>query len=193
MIQVRYSMEGPDLAHGLPPNRLITSSRVRPCCMHHVSSRLISTGSGRSRDASPASSLYPRRFSSSTTYCLLTDCAMTITKPLCQQATRQICARVCPRDLTGGGETGRRLRMCLPPRDPRQACRSDPPQVRRAKRRASAADRRRRFPASTGITPSCNPTRRTECRGSPEYRASSRAGSTPPRRRAPAAPATNVP
>ena len=69
--------------------------------------------------------------------------------------------------------------MCLPPRDPRQACRSDPPQVRRAKRRASAADRRRRFPASTGITPSCNPTRRTECRGSPEHRASSRAGSTP--------------
>ena len=83
------------LAQGLPPIRLITSSRVRPCCMHHVSSRLLSTGSGRSRDASTASSLYPRRFSSSTTCCLLTDCGMTITKPLCQQVTRQICVRVC--------------------------------------------------------------------------------------------------
>jgi len=98
------------LAQGLPPIRLITSSLVRPCCMHHVSSRLLSTGSGRSRDASTASSLYPRRFSSSTTCCLLTDCGMTITKPLCQQVTRQICVRVCARDLTRRDERGRRLR-----------------------------------------------------------------------------------
>jgi len=46
-------------------------------------SRLASTGSGRSRDASAASSLYPRRFSSSTTCCLL-YCSMSITKSLRQ-------------------------------------------------------------------------------------------------------------
>ena len=71
------------LAQGLPPIRLITSSRERPCCMHHPSSRLISTGSGSSRDASTAISVYPMRFSWSTTYCLL-YCSMTITKSLRQ-------------------------------------------------------------------------------------------------------------
>jgi hypothetical protein len=73
------------LAQGLPPIRLITSlSQERPCCVHHASTRLASTGSGRSRDASSASSVYPRRFSRSTTYCLLYCCRMTITKPLYQ-------------------------------------------------------------------------------------------------------------
>ena len=87
-----------------PARRTHTLSPCHQRAPCHVSSRLLSTGSGRSRDASPASSLYPRRFSSSTTCCLLTDCGMTITKPLCQQVTRQICARVCARDLTGCGD-----------------------------------------------------------------------------------------
>jgi len=51
--------------------------------MHHPSSRLISTGSGSSRDAATAISAYPMRFSWSTTYCLL-YCSMTITKSLRQ-------------------------------------------------------------------------------------------------------------
>jgi hypothetical protein len=49
-------------AQALPPrlpNRLFTSSKEKPCCVAHASSRVTSTGSGRVRDASSARSGHP--------------------------------------------------------------------------------------------------------------------------------------
>jgi hypothetical protein len=42
-----------------PPNRLFTSSKEKPCCVAHASRCVTSTGSGRVRDASSASSGQP--------------------------------------------------------------------------------------------------------------------------------------
>ena len=42
-----------------PPNRLFTSSKEKPCCVAHASRCVTSTGSGRVRDASSASSGHP--------------------------------------------------------------------------------------------------------------------------------------
>lgn len=80
--EARPGRRGEPLAQGLPPIELITSSWVRPCCMHQASSRLTSTGSGRSRDASSTSSGRLRVCSRSITCCLLYS--MAITKLLCQ-------------------------------------------------------------------------------------------------------------
>ena len=71
---------------GLPPIRLTISSWERPCCISHALSRSISTGSGRSRDASSASPGSLRVCSTSTTCCLL-YCCMAITKPLVSAPT----------------------------------------------------------------------------------------------------------
>ena len=65
------------------PLRLTISSWERPCCIIHASARSISTGSGRSRDVSSASSGSLRVCSTSTTCCLLYR--MMITKLLCQR------------------------------------------------------------------------------------------------------------
>ena len=62
------------------PERPAWKSALRPCCMPHLSSCSESTGSGRVRDASSASSANPQRRSKSTTSCLL--CGTAITKPL---------------------------------------------------------------------------------------------------------------
>ena len=59
------------LPQGLPPTRLIKSLRLRPYWIPSASSRRLSTGSGRTRDASSAASVYPRRLSVSITCCLL--------------------------------------------------------------------------------------------------------------------------
>jgi hypothetical protein len=47
------------LAYGLPPIRLIISSREMPCRSHHSWASFSSTTSGRSRNASSAACVYP--------------------------------------------------------------------------------------------------------------------------------------
>jgi hypothetical protein len=69
------------VAQGLPPNSLISSSRVRPCSISHAWTRSISTGSGRRSNASSASSGRPQRRSTSATSCLLYEIVISTTKP----------------------------------------------------------------------------------------------------------------
>jgi hypothetical protein len=67
------------LTQGLPPIRLISSSRDMPSRSQKSWACSRSTGSGRTRDASSAACGNPMRRSLSTTYCLL--CCMAITSP----------------------------------------------------------------------------------------------------------------